>query len=506
MSEGKKINNVLISVYDKSGLDEVLLNLNKNRSNIFSTGGTFKFIKEKKIDVTKVEDLTKYPSILSGRVKTLHPKIFGGILSRSNNSEDKAEQKRFGIPSFDLIIVDLYPFEDTIKQTDDECKIIEKIDIGGISLIRAAAKNYNDVLVISNKNQYDDLNEILKNVNERNLIEIRKKFATHAFKISYRYDLLIYKYFSNDDFIFEQNFEKTQPLRYGENPHQKGKFFGNLDESFKKLNGKDLSYNNLLDIDSAVNLISEFEETTFAILKHNNACGLASKDTVLKSWKDAFDSDPVSAFGGVLISNSTIDIETASEINKIFFEVLIAPKFDKDALNILKTKKNRIILKQNKNILSTHVHRSVLGGILSQEKNNITDTFIKEKVVTDRKPTKIEIDDMIFASKVCKHSKSNAIVIAKNKRLLSSGIGQTSRIDALNQAIQKAKFFNININDSVMASDAFFPFSDCVEIAKSSGINSVIQPGGSIKDHLSINFCNKNNISMVMSGTRHFKH
>ena len=506
MSFGKNINNVLVSVFNKEKLETILSLLKKNNSNIFSTGGTYDYIKDKGYRVTKVEDITDYPSILGGRVKTLHPKIFGGILSRSKNKLDTEELNKYKIFPFELIIVDLYPFYQTVQETSDEKKIIEKIDIGGVSLIRAAAKNYEDVLVISNKSQYEDLAKILSNTKLLNTIETRKEFASNAFKNTFLYDRTIYKYFSNNHFLIEQDIDTTFKTRYGENPHQNAVFFGNIDETFRKLNGKDISYNNLLDINSAVQLISEFEEPTFAILKHNNACGIASRENMIDSWKNALKSDPVSAFGGVLICNRTIDPETAKEINKIFFEVLIAPNFDDEALNILTEKKNRIILKQKKFKFDSIEHRSVLGCILSQEKDTQIDTIEKENIVTIKKPSEKEIDDLIFASKVCKNSKSNAIVLVKNKRLISSGVGQTSRVDALNHAVEKAKFFENDISGGVMASDAFFPFPDCVEIAKNAGVKSVIQPGGSIKDNLSIDYCNENNLSMVMSGIRHFKH
>ena len=506
MSLGKNINNVLVSVFDKAKLETILSVLKKNNSNIFSTGGTYDYIKDKGYEVTKVEDITDYPSILGGRVKTLHPKIFGGILSRSKNKLDTEELNKYKIFPFELIVVDLYPFYQTVQETSDEEKIIEKIDIGGVSLIRAAAKNFEDVLVISNKSQYEELAKILSNTKLLNTIETRKEFASNAFKNTFMYDRSIYKYFSNNHFLIEQDVDRTFQTRYGENPHQNAVFFGNLEETFLKLNGKDISYNNLLDINSAVHLISEFEEPTFAILKHNNACGIASRKNMIDSWKNALKSDPISAFGGVLICNRNIDSETAKEINKIFFEVLIAPNFDQQALNILIEKKNRIILKQKKFKFNCVEHRSVLGCILSQEKDTKIDTIEKENIVTIKKPSEKEIDDLIFASKVCKNSKSNAIVLVKNKRLISSGVGQTSRVDALNHAVEKAKFFKNDISGGVMASDAFFPFPDCVEIAKKAGVTSVIQPGGSIKDNLSIDYCNKNNLSMVMSGIRHFKH
>ena len=505
--KNKKIKNVLVSVFNKDGLLSVIKKLDEHGVNIYSTGGTEQYIKNNNIKVTKVEDLTSYPSILGGRVKTLHPKIFGGILARRDVEEDKDELTKYVIPEFDLVIVDLYPFEKTIQipnVTEDE--IIEKIDIGGISLIRAAAKNFKDVLVVSEISQYNQLLDIIKEDCSSSLKD-RQKFAINAFKISSNYDTNILNYFSdNSNNIFVQNINKKYNLRYGENPHQEGVFFGNLEDFLTKLNGKDLSYNNLLDIDAAINLMSEFDESTFAILKHNNACGVASRDNLLDAWKSALEADPISAFGGVLITNRNINLETAEEIDKLFYEVLIAPSFAKDALEFLTQKKNRVILLQKSVLLPNKQFRTILNGVLQQEKDLKTDSTEDMKTVTKVTPTKQEEIDLIFASKICKHTKSNTIVFAKNKQLIASGVGQTSRVDALNQAVKKAISFKFNLNGAVMASDAFFPFPDCVSLANEAGVTSVIQPGGSIKDNLSIEYCDKHEMSMVMTGIRHFKH
>ena len=466
-----------------------------------------KFIKSHGFNVHQIEQLTSYPSILGGRVKTLHPKVFGGILSRRDNNEDIEEVKKYEIPDFDLIIVDLYPFEETVKNNLSHTEIIEKIDIGGISLIRAGAKNFKDVIVVSQKHQYDKLIEHLENKGPYTNLNMRKDYASEAFNLSSHYDTMIFKYLHSEDVtLFKESIKDSKILRYGENPHQKGIYFGNLNEVFDKLNGKELSYNNLLDIDAAVNLISEFEETTFAILKHNNACGIASRDSLKTAYLDALSGDPISAFGGILISNRKVDLETAEEINKLFYEVLIAPDFSDDAFSLLKTKAKRVLLKQKNITLPKTQYRTILNGVLYQEKDLISDDSSLMKTVTKKQPSNRETDDLIFASKVCKHTKSNTIVFAKNKQLIASGVGQTSRVDALKQAVKKANNFKLNLVESVMASDAFFPFPDCVELAKNSGISAVIQPGGSIKDNLSIEFCNENNMSMVMTGTRHFKH
>ena len=506
MPSKKKIKNVLISVFDKDGLSPIIHKLSEFSVNIFSTGGTKRFIENEGVNVTAVENLTTFPSILGGRVKTLHPKIFGGILSRRDVTNDEQELQKFDIIKFDLIIVDLYPFEKTVESGANEAEIIEKIDIGGISLIRAAAKNYKDVLVVSEMKLYNELLSILNKGPYSDLSQ-RKEFAKIAFNVSSHYDSHIFNYFNNNKCdTLKLSVRENKILRYGENPHQSGRFFGNLEKLVSKINGKELSYNNLLDIDSAINLIKEFKETTFAILKHNNACGVSTNLQLLKAWKEALAGDPSSAFGGVLITNKEIDFETSKEINNLFYEVLIAPSFEKDALTLLKKKKNRIILTQNPIDLPEIQFRSALNGVLMQQKDLKTDSNSSMKSVTIKKPTKKEIEDLEFASKICKHTKSNTIVLSKNKQLLASGTGQTSRIDALNQAIEKANKFGFDLKGSVMASDAFFPFPDCVELAHKAGISAVIQPGGSIKDQLSIDYCNENGIAMVMTGTRHFKH
>ena len=503
-----KIKSALISVFDKNGIEAIAKKLNSLGIKIFSTGGTELYLKEIGIPVIKIEDITSYPSILGGRVKTLHPKVFGGILSRRNNEKDTEDINNYEIPTIDLVIVDLYPFEKTVESGESENNIIEKIDIGGVSLIRAAAKNYKDVICVSSKDDYNNFINLLEKNSGEFDENTRRKYAATAFNISSHYDTAIFNYFNNEKNTYKSSFINGKSLRYGENPHQNGVYFGDFDSLFDQLNGKELSYNNFLDIDSAVNLISEFKSDlpTFAILKHNNACGISTRKTVLAAYQDALAGDPISAFGGILICNKTIDHASSEEINKLFCEVVIAPGYDKDAFDLLKSKKNRIILKLKNNNLSKKIVRTCLNGILFQDKDNKTDSIEDFSIPTDKKPSDIEMEDLIFASKICKHTKSNAIVLAKNKQLISSGTGQTSRVDALKQAIEKSKNFNFNLDGSVMASDAFFPFPDCVEIAHKKGIDSVIQPGGSIKDNLSIDYCNKNNISMVLTGTRHFKH
>lgn len=508
MADSKKIKTALVSVYHKDGLEELLGLLNKNGVKFLSTGGTKAFIDSLGYNCEAVEDLTGYPSILGGRVKTLHPKVFGGILNRRDNDGDKAQICQYAIPEIDLVIVDLYPFEDTVASGASQADIIEKIDIGGISLIRAAAKNFNDVVIVASKKQYAPLTEILKaNDDATTTLEQRFFFAKEAFAVSSAYDSAIFSYFdaeSQSDLRIA--LDGSRHLRYGENPHQAGKFFGNFDEMFDQLHGKEISYNNLLDIDAAVNLIGDFDDTTFAILKHNNACGIASRSSVLEAWKAALAGDPVSAFGGVLISNTEIDEVTAEKMNKIFFEVCIAPSYTEEALSILKQKKNRIILIQKSTKLPEYQVRSCLNGVLRQQKDLKVETTEDLKQVTETAITDEQAADLIFANKVVKHSKSNAIVLAKGKQLYASGIGQTSRVDALRQAIEKARSFDFDLNGAVMASDAFFPFADCVEIAHNAGITAVIQPGGSIRDNDTIEFCNKNGIAMVMTGVRHFKH
>jgi len=503
-----QIKSALISVFDKDGLEPIAKKLDSLGVVIYSTGGTESFLRKLKIPVIKVENITSYPSILGGRVKTLHPKVFGGILNRSENKNDLADIKKYDIPNIDLVIVDLYPFEKTVASNESEENIIEKIDIGGISLIRAAAKNFKDVMCVSSKDDYDcflyELTENSGKINE----PLRREFAAKAFNISSHYDTAIFNYFNLKNDVFKSSFQNGQSLRYGENPHQKGVFYGDFNSFFTQKNGKELSYNNFLDIDAAVNLMNEFNEDlpTFAILKHNNACGLSTRNSLLEAYKDALAGDPVSAFGGVLISNKKIDLSTAEEINKLFCEVVIAPNYDKKALELLSSKKNRVILIRKGGELSKDSVRTCLNGVLYQDKDNITDTESDFKTCTVKYPSEKEIQDLTFASKICKHTKSNTIVLVKDKQLISSGTGQTSRVDALKQAIEKSTNFNFDLKGAVMASDAFFPFPDCVEIAHKQGISSVIQPGGSIKDDLSINYCNTNNLSMVLTGIRHFKH
>lgn len=508
MSTSKTIKSALISVFHKDGLAPIVQKLNELNVTIYSTGGTEKFIKELGINVIPVDEVTSYPSILGGRVKTLHPKIFGGILNRQDNESDSAELKEYNIPQIDLVIVDLYPFEKTLASGASEQDIVEKIDIGGISLIRASAKNFKDTFTVSSMDQYEEFLSILSENNGVTSIEQRKKFAAKSFNISSHYDTAIFNYFNEDEIVFKASHQTSKTLRYGENPHQKGYFFGDLDAMFDKLHGKELSYNNLLDVDAAVNLMAEFkgEAPTFAILKHNNACGFAQRETLKQAYEDALAGDPVSAFGGVLIANTEIDATTAKEIHLLFCEVVIAPSFSDEALTIIKGKKNRIILIQKEVELPNQLIRTSLNGLLVQDKDYITDKLADLSYATNNKPTENELTDLLFASKLCKNTKSNTIVLVKNKQLLASGTGQTSRVDALNQAIEKATNFGFDLSGSVMASDAFFPFPDCVEIADNAGIKSVIQPGGSIKDQLSIDYCNTNNLSMVMTGTRHFKH
>jgi phosphoribosylaminoimidazolecarboxamide formyltransferase/IMP cyclohydrolase len=509
MSTSKTIKSALISVFHKDGLAAIARKLDELNVTIYSTGGTEKFIKELGIQVVPVEEVTSYPSILGGRVKTLHPKVFGGILNRQEHEGDVAELAEYNIPQIDLVIVDLYPFEKTVASGASEEDIVEKIDIGGISLIRASAKNFKDTFTVSSMDQYDDFLSILSENRGETTVDQRKKFAAKSFNISSHYDTAIFNYFNaGSEPALKVSETNAQVLRYGENPHQKGYFFGDLETIFDKLHGKELSYNNLLDVDAAVNLIGEFkgEAPTFAILKHNNACGFAQRETIKQAYVDALAGDPVSAFGGVLIANAAIDAVTAEEIHKLFCEVVIAPSYSDKALSILKGKKNRIILIKKEVSLPTTTIRTCLNGNLVQDKDSITDKLEDLKFVTNNKPSESELEDLLFASKLCKNTKSNTIILVKNKQLLAGGTGQTSRVDALNQAIEKAGSFKFDLNGCVMASDAFFPFPDCVEIADNAGITSVIQPGGSIKDQLSIDYCNKNNLSMVMTGIRHFKH
>ena len=507
MLSSKKIKNALISVFHKDGLDEILNKLHKDGVEFYSTGGTQSFIESLGMPCYSVENLTGYPSILGGRVKTLHPKVFGGILNRRGNEGDQQQIKEYEIPEIDLVIVDLYPFRETVASGAGEQDIIEKIDIGGISLIRAAAKNFKDVLIVASKDQYEALNKILAEKGAESTLEDRKWFAKEAFAVSSGYDTAIFNYFDhNEGSCFRQAVDHAMPLRYGENPHQKGIFYGDFGAVFEQLHGREISYNNLLDVNAAIDLISEFDELTFAVLKHNNACGIASRGTVKEAWMAALEADPVSAFGGILISNATIDKAAAEEINKIFFEIIIAPEYEKEALEILEQKKNRIILIQKNNPENPVQFRSLLNGVLVQDKDLSIQKESDLTTVTRKAPGKQEIEDLLFANKLVKNTKSNAIILAKNKQLYASGVGQTSRVDALRQAIEKAKAFGFDLNGAVMASDAFFPFPDCVEIAHEAGVTAVIQPGGSVKDNLSVDYCNKNDMAMVMTGIRHFKH
>jgi phosphoribosylaminoimidazolecarboxamide formyltransferase/IMP cyclohydrolase len=507
MSGSKKIKNALISVYYKDNLEPVIHQLKSLGIKIYSTGGTQEFIEKLGVEVTPVETLTSYPSILGGRVKTLHPKIFGGILSRRELQSDLDQLEEYEIPEIDLVIVDLYPFEETVKSGAAEQAIIEKIDIGGISLIRAAAKNFKDVVIVPSKNEYGYLLDILTNGNGSSTLEQRKTLAGAAFNVSSHYDTAIFNYFNGENAgAFKQSIQTSKVLRYGENPHQKGVFYGKLEEVFTQHSGKELSYNNLLDVDAAVSLIAEFKDTTFAVLKHNNACGIASRAKLVDAWKDALAGDPTSAFGGVLITNATVDFVSAEEINKLFFEVIIAPAYDPKAMELLKSKPNRIILQQKEVEFPSKSFRTLLNGVIEQDKDLKTETQKEMQTVTKASPTADELRDLEFANKLVKHSKSNTIVLAKNNQLIASGVGQTSRVDALKHAIVKAGSFGFSLKGAVMASDAFFPFPDCVEIADKAGITAVIQPGGSIKDKDSIAYCDAHGMSMVMTGTRHFKH
>lgn len=502
----QQIKSALISVYHKEGLEPIVKELNRLGVQLISTGGTQEFISQLNIPVTAVDRITEYPEILGGRVKTLHPKIFGGILTRRENSGDKAQLSKYQIAEIDLVIVDLYPFEDTVASGADHAAIIEKIDIGGISLIRAAAKNYNDVLIVSNRNQYAQLYSLLKEQNGTTTLEQRKDFAREAFQNSSHYDTAIFNYFDSEATVFKASISGKKPLRYGENPHQNAAFYGDLSKSFEILGGKAISYNNLLDIDAAVNLIDEFSETTFAILKHNNACGIASRPVLVEAWKEALSGDPVSAFGGILVTNSRLDLETAREIDQLFYEVLIAPAYDNDALALLMKKEKRIVLIDKRSCKPGKQFRSILNGVLVQDYDSSVEGTGKMQVATELAPKASQTNDLAFALKVVKHTKSNAIVLVKNQKLLASGVGQTSRVDALKQAIDKAKSFDNDLQDSVMASDAFFPFADSVEIAHKAGVSSVIQPGGSMRDNESIAYCNAHGMSMVFTGVRHFKH
>jgi phosphoribosylaminoimidazolecarboxamide formyltransferase/IMP cyclohydrolase len=505
----KKIQSALISVYHKDHLEPLLRLLDDQHVNIYSTGGTQKFINDLGISVTAVEEITGYPSILGGRVKTLHPKIFGGILSRRGEEKDHQDTAEYEIPEIDLVVVDLYPFEETVASGATEKEIIEKIDIGGITLIRAAAKNYQDVAIISSRNQYDSFYQIFKDKDGCTDLEDRRYLATQAFQVTSHYDTAIFHHFNQETRIqvLRMSENKMKKLRYGENPHQEGAFYGDLDLLFDQLNGKALSYNNLVDIDAAISLVEEFDnDLVFAILKHTNACGAATGSTVEEAYLKAFEADTVSAFGGILATNQKVDLPAAEEIHKLFFEVIVAPAYDEEALDLLKSRKNRIILLQKKKLKGEKIIKSLLNGVIEQDKDLKTDTREDLKLVTKRPITKEEEEALLFASKICKHTKSNTIVLAKKGQLIASGVGQTSRVDALNQAIKKAEFFKLSLKGAVMASDAFFPFPDCVEIADHAGIKAVIQPGGSIRDQDSIDYCDEHGMSMVFTGFRHFKH
>jgi phosphoribosylaminoimidazolecarboxamide formyltransferase/IMP cyclohydrolase len=505
----KKIESALISVFYKDNLEPIIALLKKHGVKIYSTGGTQKFIEEQGAEVIRVEDLTSYPSIFGGRVKTLHPKVFGGILYRRENEGDLAQAAEFEIPAIDLVIVDLYPFEETVASGASEADIIEKIDIGGISLIRAAAKNFKDVTIIASKDQYTELEAKLTAQDGQTTLEDRRYFAAQAFQVSSNYDTHIFNYFNQTENIpaLKVSETKAKALRYGENPHQSAHFYGDMEALFDQLNGKELSYNNLVDVDAAVNLIAEFKgETAFAILKHTNACGVALAPTVKEAYQKAFAADTTSAFGGVLVTNQTVDKDAAEEMHSLFFEVLIAPAFTDEALEVLMKKKNRILLVQKIDLPGTKMMKTLLNGVIEQDKDLATETKADFTVATKKAPTEEEQDALVFAAKICKHTKSNTIILSNSNQLFSSGVGQTSRVDALRQAIEKAKAFGFDLKGAVMASDAFFPFPDCVEIAGDAGITAVVQPGGSIKDQDSIDYCDAHGMAMVMTGVRHFKH
>lgn len=505
----RKISRALISVFYKDKLAPIVDLLGKHGVEFVSTGGTQEFIENRGFRVIPVEKLTGYPSIFGGRVKTLHPAVFGGILYRRDDASDLKQANEYNIGSIDLVIVDLYPFEETVAKGDPEEAIIEKIDIGGISLIRAAAKNFNDVLIISSRDQYGEAAGLLESKNCTTDLADRKKFAVMAFDVTSHYDSAIFNYFNREYQIpsFKKSIQGGRTLRYGENPHQKGIYYGNLDGLFKQLHGKELSYNNLVDIDACINLLGEFnDETAFVIIKHTNACGVAISSSVRDAYLKAFQADNISAFGGVLATNKPIDLQAADEINKLFFEILIAPAYDDDALALLKSKKNRMLLIQKTKLTESKQSKTILNGTIEQDLDLKTDAEEDLKVATKKAPAATEVKALLFASKICKHTKSNTIILANEHQMLASGVGQTSRVDALKQAIEKAAAFGLNLQGSVMASDAFFPFPDCVEIASKQGISAVIQPGGSVKDQDSINFCDQHNMSMVFTGTRHFKH
>lgn len=520
----KKIKSALISVFYKDGLEPIVKELAKQKVKIYSTGGTQSFIEGMGVRVEAVEELTTYPSILDGRVKTLHPKVFGGILARRED-DHVAQLEKYDIPEIDLVLVDLYPFEETIKATKNEADIIEKIDIGGISLIRAAAKNFRDVVVVPSRNDYAEFLTLLQDKNGFTELDDRRRFALRAFNVSSHYDTAIFSWFALQEgnipnsldaapladvaqTVFKHSIQQSEPLRYGENPHQKAAFFGDLSQIFETLNGKALSYNNLVDVDAAVRLINEFrnDAPTFAILKHTNACGVATKTSVAEAWKAALAADPISAFGGILITNTTVDAATAQEINKLFYEVLIAPAYTAEALSILKSKKQRILLRLKSFYQNKISFKNLLNGVIQQDADGKTETAADLRVVTDKAPTEDQVKDLLYANKCVKHLKSNGIAIVKDGQLLAMGCGQTSRVDALRYALEKANNFGFDVNGAVMASEAFFPFPDCVEIGHKAGIVAVIQPGGSVKDQDSINYCNQNGLAMVMTGIRHFLH
>lgn len=504
----RKIKTALISVYNKEGLEDIIQRLDALKIVMYSTGGTLDAIIKQGFQAESIELLTGYPSIFGGRVKTLHPKVFGGILARRDNRQDNWQLEQYSIPGFDLVVVDLYPFEETLASGASQEDIIEKIDVGGVSLIRAAAKNYNDVLIISSRNQYGDLIKVLDEKGGETEVDQRKYYAAEAFRLTSHYDSCIFNYFSADKTVdaFDRTASPAVPLRYGENPHQKGTFYGKIEEVFTQLHGKEISYNNLLDVDAALNLIADFDEPTFAILKHNNACGCASDSNLVEAWRKALAGDPVSAFGGIIVTNREVDEACAKEIDKLFFEIIIAPAYSDKALEVLQAKKNRIILKLKQYKHVEQQFRSLLNGVLLQDKDMVTETASDMRPVTNTLPKDSEVEDLIFANKLVKHSKSNAIVLVKNKQLVASGVGQTSRIDALKQAIEKAISFGFTLKGAVMASDAYFPFPDCVEIAHTAGITAVVQPGGSIRDQESVDYCNANSVAMVLTGNRHFKH
>ncbi|MCX6304238.1 MAG: bifunctional phosphoribosylaminoimidazolecarboxamide formyltransferase/IMP cyclohydrolase [Bacteroidetes bacterium] len=508
MNDQIKIKTALISVYSKEGIEDLARKLVSYGIQIISTGGTFDFLMSRGIHAVSIESITSYPSILGGRVKTLHPKIFGGILWRRDKFSDVDDVEKYEIPSVDLVVVDLYPFEKTVAATGNEEEIIEKIDIGGISLIRAAAKNYAHVMVVASSGDYQAFLDVLaKNSGYTNRSD-RRQFAGLAFNISSHYDTQIFRYFNRQANIpaFKQSILTALPMRYGENPHQKSTFYGNLADVFTQLHGKELSYNNLVDVDAAINLIGEFSVPTVAIIKHTNPCGVSSRNSMKDAYLDALACDPVSAYGGIIIANGTIQPDLAEELNKLFFEILIADGYENDALNLLKSKKNRIILQKNSFELPQLQFKSILNGVLEQDKDVTSEQQIDFQYVTNKRPSQEETDALVFANRIVKHLKSNTIVLIKNNQLIGCGMGQTSRVDALRQAINKAHSFGFDTNGSVMASDAFFPFADCVEIAGEAGVTAVIQPGGSIRDIDSVNYCNEHNISMVITGIRHFKH